>query len=614
MAFLSLIFPLTLVSYLGVFTPVEAATSPVAVPWSDSTYGPDGPWNAVEVTVGYNQKISLHPGREWGTYLLTTDYCNHNQTQACAATQAGTYNDAQSQLDDTGSNGLIQFSPGPDYMSGVTVKGANLVSWVDSIGIGDVIVPNVSLELVSNAYMAYPGGDWYPMSVGCLGIGAPDAVNQSFTTNSGPPINASLVPGWLWWQNEIASNSSSLHIGSANPPMGGSLYFGGYDSNRIVGDILNFQDDYTDKVTLKDISIDVIDGASPWEFGASLGGLLATGNSSIGPSGVQISVDGCSPYLSLPKSTCDAITSHLPVTYNEGLGLYLWDVTDPKYSQIVSSASALGFTFLGSSNKQNINISVPFRHLNLTLNAPLVENPQPYFPCYTGTDRYTLGRAFLQDAFVGANWGAKTWWLAQAPGPNIPSPSVVEIADGDTTIKSSSNGWKESWSGSWTALSAEEVGSQVGVSPTNAPTTPSSSVATPSPSSGSSALSTGAQAGIGVGAGLAGLAIIGAILFFFMRRRRRPQSEVEATTSTADNPSNVAHYGYHDPSKTPGTPGMAVSSGNSPSRHIPGETSDYAMYNQHQFQQHQRYLEPHSRAELPTTRIMPPELPGNATD
>lgn len=451
MAFSSLSLPLSLICYLAVVSSVAADDpAPLAAKWSDLTFGPDGPWPAVEVTLGSEQTIALFPGREFASFLLTSDYCNDNTT--CPATKAHLYNKAQAQVDNTGSTGRIQYAPGPDFMSGLDMAGENAQMWIDNMEIGGLTVPNVSLALLSSSYAVYPDNTWYPLSVGCLGIGAPGTVNQTFTMDNEPSINASLIPGWLHAKNQIPSNSFAMHIGSANPPMPGSLYFGGYDQNRIIGDILTESDDYTKAIPLKDIGITVVDGSSPWEF-TSKDGLLAANNASISSGGVLVSVDGCSPYLTLPKSTCDAIAKYLPVKFNKDLGLYIWQEDEPKYTQIVSSASTLDFTFLGGSNTQHVTISVPFRHLNLTLTQPLVDVDQQYFPCYTGpSGGYALGRAFLQDAFVGANWDSKTWWLAQAPGPNIPTAQVVTLTETDTEIQASQNDWKESWSGSVSAL------------------------------------------------------------------------------------------------------------------------------------------------------------------
>ncbi|KAK5633228.1 hypothetical protein RRF57_008942 [Xylaria bambusicola] len=562
MAFLALPLPLSLLYFLAIISRVTAQDlTPLEVTWSDLTFGPDGPWRAVEVTLGYDQTIALYPGREFQTFLLTSDYCN-NGNATCPATKARLYNKAQSEVDNTGGTGGIQYAPGPNFMNGLAVAGENAVSWIDNMVLNGVTVPNVSLALISGAYAAYPDGTWYPLSAGCLGVGAPETVNQSFTTNEGPSINASLIPGWLHQQKQLPSNSFAMHIGSVDPVMPSSLYFGGYDQNRIVGDILTETDDYTKAIVLKDISMGVVDGMSPWEFD-SKDGLLAANNASISSGGIKVSVDGCSPYLTLPQSTCDAIAEHLPVKFNQKLGLYIWQQDDPKYSQIVSSASALDFTFLAGSNTKYVTISVPFRHLNLTLTQPLVDTDEQYFPCYTGpSGGYTLGRAFLQDAFVGANWDSKTWWLAQAPGPNIPAAQVITLKEGDTEITASTNDWKESWSGSWKALASNDVaGSQTSSSPRETASANSSS-----PNEG---LSTGAAAGIGVGVGVGALAIIGAIVFFWLRRRKtlkdEPQAPSDGTPSGSHvtpvgsyHPSNgTSQYGFYAPVKNP-SPNMSV--------------------------------------------------------
>ncbi|KAI1179336.1 aspartic peptidase domain-containing protein [Nemania sp. FL0916] len=617
----SLSFPFSFLFYLEIVSRVAASGPvPFAAKWSDLTFGPDGPWPAIEVTLGVDQSIALYPGREFQSFLLTSDYCNGNTT--CPATKARLYNKAQAQVDNTGSTGQIQFAPGPNFMSGLDVAGDDAQSWIDNMDLGGVTVPNVSLALLSSSYAVYPGGTWYPLSVGCLGIGAPSTVNQTFTTGYGPAINASLVPGWLNAEDQIPSNSFAMHIGSVNPPMPGSLYFGGYDQNRIVGDILTETDDYTKAIPLKDIAITVVDGSSPWDF-QSQDGLLAANNASISSAGLKVSVDGCSPYLTLPKSTCDAIADHLPVKYNEDLGLYIWQQDDPKYSQVVSSASTLDFTFLGGSNTQRVTISVPFRHLNLTLTEPLVNSDEQYFPCYTGaTSGYTLGRAFLQDAFVGANWDSKTWWLAQAPGPNIPSAQIITLAEGDTEIQSSKNDWKESWSGSWKALTPQDIaGSQAVSPPTLTPTSNPTASPSPQPSSG---LSTGAAAGIGVGVGVAGLAAIAALAFFFLRRRKANINAKELDAGTSNGASYPPHetqagpynaqngdprHGYYAPVKAPGTSTSPNIS--EPYSHSPN-SMDPSVYNQHYGSQYpqqynQQYpgglVQPyaqHYSAELPT--------------
>ncbi|EQB44788.1 eukaryotic aspartyl protease [Colletotrichum gloeosporioides Cg-14] len=532
-----------------------ASSAPFEATWSSATFGPDGPWQAVEVNVGENSKVALYPGHTFQSLVISTDYCKLNSSNGCYASKAGTYNRAQAFQDGTGSASGIQYKPPLyEWMAGMDVRGTLPTSWVDSMALKSAAtsgpthqVENVSLTLVESQMIAYPGGTWYPAFVGCLGTGAAATVNQSFTTSS-YPINASLIPGALWYNDKIPSNSFSMHIGSVSSQMAGSLWFGGYDQNRLIGDVLVADEDFVrSPITLKDIAIDVIEGASPFEFTAK-SGLLAAGNTSIA-NGLPVAVDGCSPYLTLPRSTCDNIAANLPVSFNADLGLYIWDTESTKYRQIVSSASALSFTFLSDSNTKTTTVRVPFYHLNLTLSEPLVDSPMQYFPCFTGgPGTYNLGRAFLQDAFLAANWGQSKWWLGQAPGPNIQlSPSVIEINEDDVSIKSGSNDWEQSWKGAWNALTEDEANGTTTVEPP----VQSGVSSNDGQEEGSAVLSTGAKVGIGLGCSVAALAGIGALVFFYLRRRKAKAAILDQPVVVHDQKGPAEMYGSSPSDMTP---------------------------------------------------------------
>ena len=87
-----------------------------------------------------------------------------------------------------------------------------------------------------------------------------------------------------------------------------------------------------------------------------------------------------------------------------------------------------------------------------------------------------------------------------------------------------------------------------------------------------SGLSTGAQAGIGVGVALAGLALIGAFVLFFLRRRKqRPKPSAEIPSSPVEAPP-------HDTPKIGGT-SPAYTSQNStpmPPSELGGQGREYA--------------------------------------
>ncbi|KAK4042562.1 hypothetical protein C8A01DRAFT_44448 [Parachaetomium inaequale] len=525
------------------------AAEPRQAAWSSKAFGPDGPWNAVEVSIGSQPKIALFPGRMFHTYVTTSDYCALNTSVSHCA--SGTY--LKDKITTSSARGISWKPPTQLLSAGIETRGtANM--YLETIDIpvqagaepGIVTVRNHSIALIeSESQMyAYPDGTLYPIFTGCLSVGSPDP-QQVFTGGggSGTDVNASMIPWALESAGTTASSSFGLHYGSAgaSAKMSGSLLFGGYDRNRVVGSILSLDADLRNPATLQDISLHVIKGASPFPPSttstaspSTITGLLAQGDSTTtttngGAAGtLPVILDPCSPYLTLPKSTCDAIAAHLPVTYNASLGLYLWNTTSPRYRLLTTAATTLAFTLMGTSNTQSLTIHVPLPHLTgLTLAPPFTALPAPYFPCFTGGVKsqgwpsYALGRAFFQDAFLGANWERGVAWLAQAPGPNIPAGlDVVSVAAGDEAIAAGGNDWERSWDGVWKGLTegdveglVEEVegGGEGGGGDGTART-------------GAGGLSTGAIVGIGVGAAVVGAVLVGAAgLILWRRRKAGPQ-------------------------------------------------------------------------------------------
>jgi hypothetical protein len=553
-------FCLSIVACL-VFLQICSAATPFGMIWSTDVFGPDGPWQAIQVQIGSpGQKIALYPGGTFETHIFSVSICtNQSLGTSCPANFAGLFDNSTS---GTVIQNVILDPASTDLSDGSLNVGGSLAKHImDQVNIdGDGnIIPNVSLALHSDAYLIYPDGSTYPLSVGTFALGASGGgVNQTFAENPPiPAINASLIPGYLASSEasssrQTPSNSFGLHIGSVYPAISGSLYFGGYDQNRVIGDIStqqgggqnNVQGTYD--IEMLDIGINVIDGSSPWNT-SSISGLLAAGNSSINTV-LPVTIQPLGPYLDLPQSTCDAIAAWLPVTYQPKYGLYFWNVNDPQYQKIVTSASALSFTIRkDQSNSMNLTINVPFLLLNLTLESPLISTPTQYFPCNAQSrGSYSLGRAFLQAAFLGTNWdaanGQSLWWLAQAPGPNIAQqPNIQNIGPTDSIITASSNDWKTSWENSWKVLPATTSATS------SAPATNTATSTTTAGASSSSGLSAGAETGIGLGAAVVVVAAILAILLFL---RRRKASRYAATQSQSPFASGHNLTPYSDNSRS----------------------------------------------------------------
>ena len=526
------------------------AQDPYLLKVSPQYYGPDGPWQAVEVTIGYSQPVALYPGGAFASKILSTSICDSFHTIQCGLGGLfDPYNltDAQNSTIQVGG---FTDSPEIDWTKAMRYNGSSRAVMADitlrgsGLSFQDVLVPDVSSILIEQVQMIYPDGTSYPVQVGQLALGSP-SINQSFSNESAPPVNASLIPGWLVGQKIISSNSYGLHIGAAAFHLPLSLWLGGYDQSRVIGPISSQPCDNSDlKIDLLDIGIDVDHGASP-SPNFMRQGLLSEGNSSISGS-LSMQLIPAAPYIYLPQSTCDAIAKNLPVTFQKKYGLYFWNVQDSRYQQIVSSPSYLGFSFRSSSGTDGsgmLTVKVPFRLLNLTLDVPLIDTPTAYFPCQppqnNGSTAYVLGRAFLQAAFIGVNWDQGSggqWYLAQAPGPNTTSsPAPLKFPG---SIKNSSAAWADTWSGFWTpiARTVSDVANSSTIQPTSS--TASSQTAsthpTSSTNSNNTSLKTASKAGIGVG--IVCGAIILALVGTFMYRRQLRTNQTPASSPQQEGP------------------------------------------------------------------------------
>ncbi|KAI9933270.1 hypothetical protein ASPWEDRAFT_43041 [Aspergillus wentii DTO 134E9] len=494
--------------------------NPFPLTWSSTTYGPDGPWHAVTVQLGSDlQLVDLYPGGNYGSTVMSSSLCtNTSFGSTCYADKAGTYTRSTSHSSINGSasfwESYLWSYPGERevqiVLDRMTIFNKNDKQYEN----------NITLYVIDNASMTYPGNISYQPSVGFLSLGAP-----SETLNY--PRNSQTKGWWitsrLWEDSIIPSIGYGLHLGSAatDPPVEPSLYLGGYDTNRVLGEI-STQSVYSGGgslngglvIQLNDVALGVEEGDSPFSFqNKTKAGLLQTNGTSLGSS-PQLSINTIQPYLYLPTATCEAITAYLPVYYNTSLGLYIWNTSDPNYEIIVKSPAYLSFNFIkDSDNNKQLEIKVPFALLNLTLEAPLVDTPTRYLPLAHHDTNLVFGRAFMQAAFIGVNWGADnssgTWFLAQAPGPNlISTPHIESMNAGTDNITGSSSSWANTWSSYWTPVTE-----------------------TSSSSGQSSSTKSKIGVGVGVGVGIGGALVVLGVAAFVLRRKRAARQHAVAVQS-----------------------------------------------------------------------------------
>lgn len=524
-------------------SPASAAPNRLVVPWDTTKFGPDGPWQAVRITLGGDDnrmalgsqnvsEVSVYPGGTYSSRVFTKAACDNYPNSLCGI--GGTWDPDTDQL----SRQRIQYRD--DWI--IEAAGLN-ASDTRHLALGLTIqgqtVWNATLATCDTGHITYPNGEIGGVPLGSLSLGAPE-MNQTFTLNDEVEdnINAPLFAAQLFQDGYIPSYSYGLHIGSASFDYPGSLAFGGYNKGRVIEPVTSFRNESALK--LLDIGMGVEYGASPFKF-ERREELLSTGVS-------DARAEPLAPYLSLPSKTCDNIASLLPVTYDPVLKYYLWDTDDQLYTKIVTSPAYLSFAFPSSrGDPDNVIIKVPFALLNLTLDHPISESPKQYFPCVPYEHGIILGRAFLQAAFLGRNWRSGTSWLAQAPGPGIAREGLGEqyanIPDDDTNIVGFEGDdlFNQSWAGHWSIVASQATNDETKPGGTNGAkpndsdgTEPGSIEASDSISGG---LSTAAKAGMGVGVAIGAIVLFGVLTWLWRRR--------SASGKTPDSQPVTYDYKYY---------------------------------------------------------------------
>ena len=531
---------------VALLSAIGDATTPLVIPWNKTnSYGPDGPWSVITIQVGSSSDsagtqplstVDLHPGGIWQSIILRKSFCNDNGTvfadgaSECLAEKAGLYyviGSTSVQQDITKENGSVS-QWGSSNVDNVHGSAANVL---DTMTIptqqGTFTVYNSTISVVRAWQIQLPDETWYSAQVGTLSLGGPGTGVEMFNATE----IGQTVPGFAYNKGATGSNSWGLHYGSASLSQEGSLVFGGYDQSRTLGNMGVYDlADYGMMANMLDVQIGVEVGSSP--FGnQSYTGLLKL-NSTF--KGVQPAViNPIVPYMFMSQDTCAAVAENLPVSFNSQIGLYLWNTADPRYESIIKSSAYLALVFQNPESG-NLTIKVPFQLLNLTLEAPIVNETQQYFPCrpFTASDGsgyYFLGKAFLQAAFIGMNWQLEKFFVAQAPGPGVGAANIQPIGTNDipTTTDPIEN-FASTWARDWKVLSDINDNGNTTTGATNGLTNTSASdtknrtasatgVASRQKGSG---LATGTKAGIAVGAVVAGFVIAGVILLSCSRKRK----------------------------------------------------------------------------------------------
>ena len=131
--------------------------------------------------------------------------------------------------------------------------------------------------------------------------------------------------------------------------------------------------------------------------------------------GIFTLIDSTVTAIWLPASVCDTMAAAFGLTYDNSTDFYT--VNDTMHAKLQQLKPTLTFSISDTlSDKNKVDITLPYAAFDLQAKWPYYNNSQNYFPIRRAQNdtQYVIGRTFLQEAYVIANYEESTFQIAQA--------------------------------------------------------------------------------------------------------------------------------------------------------------------------------------------------------
>ncbi|KAL8763076.1 MAG: hypothetical protein Q9184_001036 [Pyrenodesmia sp. 2 TL-2023] len=210
----------------------------------------------------------------------------------------------------------------------------------------------------------------------------------------------------------------------------GSLTLGGFDQSRFSPTNLSFSFAPDND---RDIVVGIQSIVSKDQDGTSHD-LLATG--------VNAYIDSTVPHIWLPLEACKAFEEAFGLTYDAENEIY--PVTNALHEKLVAQNASITFT-LGNfdSGGETVDIVLPYDSFDLQAQPPYTANATKYFPLRRAANKtqYTLGRTFLQEAYLTVDWERGNFSVSQCMfDPGMTQEKLIAIKSINATSISQHQG------------------------------------------------------------------------------------------------------------------------------------------------------------------------------
>ncbi|KAK4443484.1 aspartic peptidase domain-containing protein [Podospora aff. communis PSN243] len=497
----------------------EDAPAPLVVPASQYFEGNDGPWSTFDVRVGTPEqyiRVLVSTASPHTLVPLDGDACSSavfgTVPPDCAISRGRLYkvNESSSWVD-VGLYGINENGVGLAANLGYE---ARVQFGLEHLGIG---LNGPGFENRTVGLIAAP----QPFYLGIFGLNGQPVNFTSLGNQSTSSFFTTLKD-----EKKIPSLSWSYTAGAKYrlKQVYGQLIFSGYDTSRFKENTVSFS-------MAEDLTRDLVVGLHSISYsGSSSETLLSTP--------IDIYIDSTDPNIWLPEEACDAFERAFGLTLDTRSGLYL--VNETHRNRLLDTNAEVSFRLSDvKPGGETVTIVLPYAAFDLTAKPPLVEQETHYFPLKRANNsgQYTLGRTFLQEAYLTVDYERKVFNVSSCIWNQGASQTIIPIT------------------------STNDPNATFG-----------------SPSSPSKKLSGGQLAGIIVGSVLGGLLLIAAIAIFLLRKRRKwigTGFAVAAKKNSSDAARASGGTGGDDP--VMGMKGPIFNGVDYSGRHVSGSTPDSSV-------------------------------------
>ncbi|KAG9997143.1 acid protease, partial [Aureobasidium melanogenum] len=262
---------------------------------------------------------------------------------------------------------------------------------------------------------------------GVFGLG-PKPSNFSVLSDPQPSFLTSLREN-----NTIPSKSYAYTAGASYrySKVLGSLTVGGYDASRMNGNGTVFPFASDDSRPLQ-VGVTQITARNTLLGTATL---YSTGYFSL--------VDSTVPHIWMPQAACDNFASNFGLNYDNQTDLYLINDTIHTKLQQLNPTIIFQLSPETTDGGPSTNIVLPYSAFDLQASYPYYTNSTKYFPIRRAANntQYILGRTFLQEAYLIADYERNNFTITQAAFANpMPAQNIIPILPPGVNATNSTGG------------------------------------------------------------------------------------------------------------------------------------------------------------------------------